>query len=162
MLQELIWKDLKCTLEKDIWEETGAEYEDLPVKMIFEGKEANVSLFIKYIEDLELEEVCDLIKEFLGNWETFQAKILKAVYEAFVEYKDGFCEESELEINSPEDMKEYLNLTTLIINNHPIHGLCIGLGFGEKWDIHFDDYEDVGVLIAGGEIVEVGSSEVIM
>lgn len=162
MLQDIIWNELKCTMDKEIWEETGETYEDLPVKMTFAGKEEGVSFFVMYPEDLVEEEVCEMLQDFLGNWDAIQAKVLKAVYEVFGRYQEMSGEESELDINSPEDMKEYLNLTTMIVDDHPTYGLCVGLGFGEEWDIHFDDYEDVGVLIAGGEVVEVGSSEIMM
>ena len=161
MLNELIWNDLKCTMNKSTWEETGGEYEDLPIKLMFLGKEENVTLEIKYFEDLEEEEVCETLKNFLDNWGEIQNKILEKIFDAFQEVQD-IRDESELDINCPEDMKDYIKPSMMIIQEHAVHGMCVGLGFAEEWDVHYDDYEDVGLVIVDGEVVEVGSSEVIM
>lgn len=162
MLEQLIWDDLKCTMDKAVWEENGAEYEDLPVKLTFCDKEEDVSLMIQYFEELDADEVCEALKNFLANWSLLQKKVLEKIYEYFNEMQEELGEESELDISCPDDMKEYVTLATLIINEHPTHGMCVGLGFDTEWDVCVDDYGDVGVLTMNGEIVEVGTGEVIM
>lgn len=160
MLNELIWDTLKCTMSKETWEETGSEYEDLPIKMVFCGKEEELSLSIKYFDEMDEAEVYRVLKDFLENWDVLQKEVLEKIFEAFVELQEERGEASKLAIHTPEDIREYIRPSMLIIDD--LDGIRIGLGFDTDWDIKYDDYGDIGVLIINNEIVEAGSGDVIM
>ena len=160
MLNELIWNNLKCTMSKEVWEETGSEYEDLPIKIDFCGREEEVSLKLKYFDEMDEAEVFQVLEDFLASWSSLQKEVLEKLYKAYTNLLEERGEASSLVINAPEDMLEYVRLSTLIVDD--LDGMCIGLGFDTDWDIKYDDYGDVGVLIINNEIVEVGSGDVIM
>lgn len=160
-LEDLIWNELKCTMDKTLWENLGKEYSELPIKLLWGKQEKTITFSIKYYEVLDLNKVDYVLRDFILRWDDIHEILLQRIVEWFVEFQDIKGEKSELSIKSCNDMLEYVSPASLIIQEHPKYGMCAGMALGEKWDVHYDDYEDIGVIIVDGKVVAIKSSEIV-